>query len=309
MKKNKKLYFYLINVIIFFVFLFIASFLDLEISQVFASLKPLEYYTTNPLAIIIEIFGESIMFVMLGLGFSILYFASKKLLRTKWKHFFCVGLYLFLFLTNFIMIHRIIKYLSIYFSIEKTFLGLVLMLLLSFVYSKCLMLVVDNIPKKYLPKLIKFSVFVILVVLTVCVVVQVLKNEIFRLRFRGLNALNDFSYFTNWWENKSLAPNDPLLFFNLPKDAFRSFPSGHSALSATLFCLWAFSSLTGIVLTKKQSKYIYGFSVLYVLMVGFGRILAGAHYLSDVLFGVLLSWLVIAFWFVVMKKIKFFKIV
>ena len=57
-------------------------------------------------------------------------------------------------------------------------------------------------------------------------------------------------------------------------DLFKAFPSGHASHSATLILLSVFF--------KKNSKLLVIIGLVYSLFVGLTRIIAGAHFLSDV---------------------------
>jgi membrane-associated phospholipid phosphatase len=75
------------------------------------------------------------------------------------------------------------------------------------------------------------------------------------------------------------------LALDLIRDSFRSFPSGHTASSAAVygflylpFCLDKFNN-------KKSKILLNVLTVVFTGLVAFGRIIVGAHYFSDVLFG------------------------
>ena len=66
-------------------------------------------------------------------------------------------------------------------------------------------------------------------------------------------------------------------------DAFKSFPSGHTVAAA--------ASFGGIIIPemyenmKKWKPLFWAIPIAYTVLVAISRIVAGAHYLSDVLFG------------------------
>lgn len=81
----------------------------------------------------------------------------------------------------------------------------------------------------------------------------------------------DFSSYTPWYKM-----GDDLGIY----DHSNSFPSGHTTYCCSIFlayplCL-AFNKL------KKLAPFVYVFSALYVIAVAFTRMVAGAHYLTDV---------------------------
>ena len=75
---------------------------------------------------------------------------------------------------------------------------------------------------------------------------------------------------------------------SLTKEEFKSFPSGHTSVCAmTMFGVVLFPFITGKEL-KRQVLYFY-IAMAYTLFVAFTRLLVGAHYLSDVGMGGLIT--------------------
>ena len=86
--------------------------------------------------------------------------------------------------------------------------------------------------------------------------------------------------FQNWWN---------FAWFKNPKnDYFKSWPSGHTATASLAILL----GLLPQVMKKpfrNSELVLFGCGLLYALIVAFARILAGAHFLSDVSFGLLVG--------------------
>lgn len=115
----------------------------------------------------------------------------------------------------------------------------------------------------------------------------VLLKEIFhRPRFR---AINDYEaiVFHNWWE-RCKNYKDLMALYNIEKEEFQSFPSGHTTQSGTILVFVAFMPLLNRKLEKFQMGCFIG-AFAFVLLIGFARILAAAHFLSDVSFGIFLT--------------------
>lgn len=87
-----------------------------------------------------------------------------------------------------------------------------------------------------------------------------------RIRFRDFNG--DFSNFTTWYLPNGINGND-------------SFPSGHAAMSWILISLFILLADKSIFRRTAIKTIIIG----YALLVCFSRIVIGAHFASDVLFG------------------------
>ncbi len=89
-----------------------------------------------------------------------------------------------------------------------------------------------------------------------------------RVRFRQLESLSDF---TSWY-----LPNG----FN----GYFSFPSGHTANATVIFTTTYYFKFIPQKYEKIKSL-LYALLIVWIVLVAFSRVIAGAHYLSDVLFG------------------------
>ncbi|MFW9854980.1 MAG: phosphatase PAP2 family protein [Candidatus Thorarchaeota archaeon] len=120
-----------------------------------------------------------------------------------------------------------------------------------------------------------FAVFtLILAVLNPLLFVQVIKIMWGRVRFRDL-AL-DYSDYTPWF---------------LPRGStgHASFPSGHAAMG------WMLLPILYVPRLKRKKAIYYLVTVIVLtwgVIVALGRVVAGAHYASDVLFSTGVAWLI-----------------
>lgn len=135
-------------------------------------------------------------------------------------------------------------------------------------------------------------VFVAMIVM-LCVVllgfITILKGIMHRPRFRFLSN-TDLALFHNWWEPcknyESLMEQYKDLYSSVKelKENFKSFPSGHTAEASIFVVPVVFLPLSN----KKFEKYqlpLFICGICLVLLVAFARILAAAHFLSDVSMG------------------------
>lgn len=82
----------------------------------------------------------------------------------------------------------------------------------------------------------------------------------------------------------------PLLAFNKPREDFKSFISGHAANSACLMTILPLALSMGKNKNKLSTQiiaFVIGF--LFAFVVSLSRVLIGAHFLSDVTGGILMS--------------------
>ena len=141
---------------------------------------------------------------------------------------------------------------------------------------------------------IVFCIIIAVLLTALLLVIPTLKDKIVhRPRYRLL-AITDAVKFHNWWEPckeyKELIESIPT-----GKDNFKSYPSGHTAEVSILFVAVTFLPLADEKFKKYQMPLFYGACGL-VLLVAFARILAAAHFLSDVSTGaaIMLVLLIIA---------------
>ena len=131
--------------------------------------------------------------------------------------------------------------------------------------------------------------------------VTALKSIFHRPRYR-LVVRYGYEEFHNWWQPCSNYKD--IINLNtdlLSKEEFKSFPSGHGGASAVFMLFAAFLPLINSKYQKLQLPLFY-VGLAWCLLICFSRILVGAHFLSDVSMGGLLTiiCLLIAY-FVVMK--------
>ena len=140
---------------------------------------------------------------------------------------------------------------------------------------------------------IVFCIIIVLLLIALLAVIPTIKDNMHRPRFRLLKTLDESSIikFHNWYE--------PFKEYNDVKDLyahdnFKSFPSGHTAEASILFVPITFLPLAHDKFKKIQMPAFYGACGLVVL-VALARILAAAHFLSDVSMGatIMLTLLVI----------------
>ena len=111
-----------------------------------------------------------------------------------------------------------------------------------------------------------------------------LKQVASRPRYKYLITLDDpRSGFRQWWQMiPNLARGD---------DNFKSWPSGNMTIAAMMFAL---PMLTNALKNRSARKnaVAFGFACIYVAVYGYNRIHMTNHFLSDVCFGTLITYLI-----------------
>ncbi len=114
----------------------------------------------------------------------------------------------------------------------------------------------------------------------------VLKSIFHRPRYRVVVAYQDVTFHA-WWQRctEYLKWMDQ---YGLASEEFKSYPSGHSCEAA----FGIIAAVFGAMVNEKMHKYrlpIFLGACAFALFVAFSRILAAAHYLSDVSTGITLT--------------------
>ncbi len=113
-----------------------------------------------------------------------------------------------------------------------------------------------------------------------------LKQVASRPRYKYLITLdNPKSEFRNWWQMiPNLAGSD---------DSFKSWPSGNMTIASMMFSL---PMLADVTKKRSDGRNLLCFIVacLFVLLYGYNRIHMTNHFLSDVCFGTLITYLIYA---------------
>ncbi|MDR0751103.1 MAG: phosphatase PAP2 family protein [Christensenellaceae bacterium] len=157
-----------------------------------------------------------------------------------------------------------------------------------------------QLDKEVARKLFLFAVFALIVFALGNIIVQLMKIIWARQRYRTMvdipkNASllaaygKDFVGFTHWYKPMTIFSLDVRtaeymrLHLSLDSDAFKSFPSGHVVAASAAFVLILLPDMYEKL--KKHRWMFTTFPAIYVILVAISRIMMGAHYLSDVVFG------------------------
>lgn len=259
-KKERRIVFPVVAVL-----LLVATVFDLRISQA--------VYGKNLFSTVFEILGEApIQFLALFGAATLLRFRSKK---TKWVSGLLIAAYgilsaafalLFGFATINYVNESIAHALPAIVSFVTALAGLAIAILLA-----------RAVPKERAREAVSFAIIAIVYLLLIVIMMNSIKSVWGRLRMREM--LDPGREFTPWYEIHFRGGFD---------NRFASFPSGHTMNAAGVILI---TLLPTIFVTLKEKQILlhivaYG----WALVVGFSRVVAGAHFSTDVLFGILLSY-------------------
>lgn len=161
--------------------------------------------------------------------------------------------------------------------------------------------IAKNNDSKYLLNVV--IVLMVAIFLSLIPGVTLLKSIFHRPRYRTLSdPLFTEITFHNWWE-RCANYKELMTLYNISNEEFKSFPSGHAGATLVLSLTAAFAPLLDKRINKNHLVLFYS-GVVITLLVCYARMLVGAHFLSDVSMGALLTAI---FTFIANEVIIFFK--
>ena len=141
--------------------------------------------------------------------------------------------------------------------------------------------------------------------------VTALKSIFHRPRYRMITREDvaglDFINFHSWWQPtknyKEIITQYADQGITITKEEFKSFPSGHAGASSVFMLFVAFLPYINSNYTKYRLPLFYA-GLAWALLISFTRILVGAHFLSDVSMGGILTALFLLIGYIVVTHLK-----
>ena len=277
---------YIALICIVFIMILIGSFYDLDIAK---TCYIGQYPSDNTFGIVFSYIGIIPTFVGWSFLGTVILFLSKNVSQRKHKIFIIIiaifqYVLSFFFFCNNIMFtnHNILK---VHWLIAY---GIGIIVLLLSVYGGYLFAKKSNNPN-----LLNEALFISLISIITMFVAMIVKEVMARPRYIFVLETNDYNFFINWWESGHSLKSS--VSSSVISENFKSFPSGHSAYS--MFSIFIFPFL--IKFNKTSQKYeliLFICGIIWWGLTSYSRITVGAHYLTDVCFGgliTLISYLII----------------
>ena len=300
---------YLIHIglflLVFISLLLVGTFYDLEISKLLAGggLSEGDYYTTNVFGRFLEYVGSWPIFLF-G-AFACLVFMHKVYHLDSWTKYLAI-IFIVIIVVLFSRVYGdTIKYICENNGVRHIYdnsLTKVFIWLGSIISGALLVFFYRNVELEKNEKMFRFAL-VILCTALFYASIELIKGPVGRMRFRAMNLINNFSYFTPWYEisnAKELVGTSVV-----PKDGFKSFPSGHTFSAGISYVLICMPLVYDKFNNKKWNIIWYVIPICYTGLVALSRIVAGAHFFSDVLVGGTIAYVateVFKYVFLVRKK-------
>ncbi|MBQ7374162.1 MAG: phosphatase PAP2 family protein [Clostridia bacterium] len=274
----------------------LATFFDYQISQAIAKLPDGEYISNSLFGKIFEVIGESPMYLAGAFASAILLRRSFKIQENVVKSILMTLCAVVGIVILTVMITRAVEYVFEQnhkldaFEEYKSLITLIV----AVVSAGCFALITlgtFKIPEKHIAGLTVFAVAVFMAAVMAQVPVQGVKVLVGRQRYRAINVLeynglNEFVKYTEWFViNGKQTPSEEMLALGIATDAYKSFPSGHTCAWAVIYCFALvpdFLEIDEKTRIKAKTWLLVG-ATLSTLVLGYTRILVGAHFATDVL--------------------------
>lgn len=270
---------------------------DLDISKAIAAINGENYYSSNFFAAAVECFGEIPVYIFpsFALCSFIAYFqkrldAAKKYLVTIVFAVVLVGL-------NYYAAARLVSASNPYFGLKEYAVGatgvafyLLFGVTCSLVYHLITKKLTKNLSDEKLKSLAICSLIVVLTAVLSQIATQSVKSISNRARYRFMlfadkQGYDGFEFFAPWYAISSKPEIPDAIKELVESDAFRSFPSGHATASFMVLSLTLLPFVYDNVGKRKNKIIVWCVVIVFQIFVAFMRIVAGAHFLTDVCLG------------------------
>ncbi len=244
------------------------TFFDMQISDAL-------FNKNNPIAVFISYWGLYPIVPCAFVAFSIFL----KLIITKWKDW---SSYICLAVSGYLVYEAIRQFIKLFkkADVATTSVCLSIGFLLATVLAVFVFIKVDTTNRT---KVKSVGITILLTAaLQFLLINKVIKTPWGRPRYRSIIAVEGMAYQPWYAAGLSQSAKDMISAGIVAADEFKSFPSGHAGCAATLMTLATLSAIVPCL--KKQEWLIAGVGIAWSVLTILGRIIAGAHFLTDVVF-------------------------
>lgn len=283
--------FWIFFCICFGTLLLLATLFDYQISLLLADLKNGQYISPNLFGRIFETIGENVIYLFIAFSSIIIALNGKKIkksiIRYSFQFFFLCIAICFLFI-GFVKIGSYIHEhnSSLIFFTHWIYKAISISISLIIVTLVCILLM-KKFPQQ-ISLLLSFSIIILITAALSQAFVQGMKPLFGRERFRAIYFFEENHLphpgFTKWYVMNGNSSKIAALY-QVDKDYFKSFPSGHTCAAGITYSLMLIPTLFPKYNRKERKWIFYVLPIFYTGIVAVSRIIMGAHYFSDVLIG------------------------
>lgn len=270
--------------------LIVGSFFDLQISEKLASLSGGAYYSDNGFAVGVEILSELPTFFLVAFCLFIIFLGLGSCVENR---VIAALLKIFCLVSAALVSYYAAQHSIEYSAVNGGFEGYLTGALAYVSYALCGAILTlsayfaaSRLKAETLNRLFWWAVVAVIAIGLGELAVQVLKHLMPRVRYRAMSYIGDFSVYTRWYQRVQIEPQTKAMLLELVgKDAIKSFPSGHTASAASLITLALLPRFLPQLEKTHKKVLLWTAPTAYSALVALSRIIAGAHFLSDVAFG------------------------
>ena len=312
-EKNRVIVSIVLFVALFAVLLATATVFDLDVSKLLTenALADGEYLSHDVFGVAFEVFGSSPVFIIAGFAVAILFLYVVRFLKLRpAREIIGVVLFAGTVLAFRFFYHDMFKYITEHYvaAAAGSDVGYmegvleVIAVLCALLTSVCVVFALKGMKDETLKNLLKFVFAFILMAAVANLIIAVVKIPVGRMRFRAMNSdlgalLGGFDNYTPWYQMRGGQPDADILnaFAGTygVDDAYKSFPSGHTCAAGMTYALCMLPDVLKIK-NKPLRALCWIFPVAFTGVVAISRIVVGAHFFSDVLFGGTIAFLSMA---------------
>lgn len=299
-------------VVIFVALMLVASFCDFDISKIMTkgSLDEGEYISHGFYAVAGEVFGTSPIYIVAALCMGIMFWFCLRIIPKKPLAIIgavvagvlaVVAWWFFMKdIVGYLFEHAATKsgaYAGDVYEFRHAFGVRLVEVFAALVIAGLTVFAFKGIKEEHLKKLAWLVLAVIVATAVAQLLIMLIKGPVGRMRFRAINSnvgktlIDDglVAGYTPWYKSNGQPSADIIALFTAKwpgaGDAFKSFPSGHTCAAATSYALIMLPYTIKFKREKLAKVLCWLCPIVITGLVATARIVAGAHYMSDVTFG------------------------
>ena len=307
MTKTKKIIILTSVIASILLILILGTIFDLQISKALADLSGGEYYSSNIFAIIGECIGEDVLYLLVITACAILFFYFLKFpLQKKWQNYLCWAIAIFIsYLASvylfYVTLDNFVPYVMGVGDYIHSSIGIATIFIFPIFIASVIFLLVSKMKPETIKQLWKWALLILIVAFISNSIVQIAKVTFDRTRFRAMIFSNDtdFSYYTNWFTINTKKFDN---FFG--DDFFKSFPSGHTCAATSTFVLALLPFYIQKLNNKRNKIILWIVPSIYTFLIALSRIIAGAHFFTDVYIAFLITIATIIVTYIVIEMVS-----
>ncbi len=293
-KNKKELIIFCCITAVFAALIAVFTFFDLQISKAVTIIGTGKFYPESAFGRFFESFGvvpvyAFTAFALVVVFYNALYrFAKTKKAKTLRLITLCACAF-FAALMCYAMFKKVIKYVAIHKRFDYMLGGVsdeIAYVLLGCMSAAALIYFMKDVSRSFLNGALAWALVVIFAAAFSQAAVQGVKLFSGRARYALMNVLDDFSLYTPWYKfTLGRVVTDDMLTLGAGADAFKSFPSGHSAAAAISLTLCLIPYFFKKPCNKAAKIILIVLPAAFTLGTMVSRVIEGAHFCTDVLFG------------------------